>query len=178
MYKKKVPLTHGGERERNTIETSLANLTLNYLDWRGYFITVPGARAYSTRIFKNRRPTAVPTSAVFPVGCPSCMATRWRAPYAVGECHPSNSFYSDQRVAIINYRVLRGRDFTVYPINLNPLPTEISYFNFHLLEVVVGRYREPQLQVGDNYLYLSAPDFCKPWRFGQHYRLDRPIKLI
>ena len=32
---------------------------------------------------------------------------------------------------------------------LNPLPFKVSYLNFHPLEVV-SRYRDPQLQVGEN----------------------------
>ena len=43
----------------------------------------------------------------------------------------------------------------------NSLPAKISYLNFHLLEVV-GRYRDPQLQVGENYSYLFRfrPNVC------------------
>ena len=32
-------------------------------------------------------------------------------------------------------------------------PAKVSYLNFHPLEVV-SRYRETQLQVGENYLYM------------------------
>ena len=35
--------------------------------------------------------------------------------------------------------------------HINPLGV-ISYLNFHLLKVVC-RYRDPQLQVGENYLF-------------------------
>ena len=35
----------------------------------------------------------------------------------------------------------------------NPYPTKLFYLNFHPLEVV-PRYRDRQLQGGENYLYL------------------------
>ena len=35
----------------------------------------------------------------------------------------------------------------------NPCPAKLMYFNFHPLEVV-SRYRDPQLQVAENYLYI------------------------
>ena len=35
----------------------------------------------------------------------------------------------------------------------NSLPAKLSHLNFHPLEVV-SRYRDPQLQVGENYSYL------------------------
>ena len=35
----------------------------------------------------------------------------------------------------------------------NPFPAELSYLNFHPLQVV-SRYRDPQLQAGENYVYL------------------------
>ena len=46
----------------------------------------------------------------------------------------------------------------------NPLTAKINYLNFHPLEVV-SRYRDPQLQVGGNYLYLLNlwPNICKSW---------------
>ena len=37
---------------------------------------------------------------------------------------------------------------------VNSPPAKHSYRNFHPLEVV-SRYRDPQLQVGENYLYMS-----------------------
>ena len=41
---------------------------------------------------------------------------------------------------------------------IDPLHTKLSlYLNFHSLEVV-SRYRDPQLQVGENYLYLLNLD--------------------
>ena len=36
---------------------------------------------------------------------------------------------------------------------LTLIPLSLIYLNFHPLEVV-SRYRDPQLQVGENYLYL------------------------
>ena len=42
-------------------------------------------------------------------------------------------------------------DFRVY--NVNPYRSKLIYFNFHPLEVVF-RYRDPQLQVSENYSYL------------------------
>ena len=36
---------------------------------------------------------------------------------------------------------------------INPYSAKINYLNFHPL-VVVSRYREPQLQVGENYSYF------------------------
>ena len=38
-------------------------------------------------------------------------------------------------------------------VQINPYPAQLIYLNFHLLEVV-SRYRDPQLQVGENYSYL------------------------
>ena len=37
-----------------------------------------------------------------------------------------------------------------YIVTINHLPSKISYLNFAPLEVV-SRYRDPQLQVGQNY---------------------------
>ena len=47
---------------------------------------------------------------------------------------------------------------------LNPFPAKLSYLNFHPLKVV-SRYREPQLQVGENYSYLFnlRSNICKYW---------------
>ena len=36
---------------------------------------------------------------------------------------------------------------------INPYPAKVIYLNFHPLEIV-SRYRDPQLQVGENYSYL------------------------
>ena len=38
-------------------------------------------------------------------------------------------------------------------VHVNPSNAKSSYFNFHPLEVV-SRYRDSQLQVGENYCYL------------------------
>ena len=39
------------------------------------------------------------------------------------------------------------------PGRFNPYPAKLTYFNFHPLEVV-SRYRDPQLQLDENYAYL------------------------
>ena len=46
--------------------------------------------------------------------------------------------------------------------SVNLLPATLSYLNIHPLEVV-SRYRDPQLQVGENYSYLLnlRPNICK-----------------
>ena len=38
-------------------------------------------------------------------------------------------------------------------VTFEPYPSKSIYFNFHPLEVV-SRYRDPQLQVGENYAYF------------------------
>ena len=44
---------------------------------------------------------------------------------------------------------------------LNPLHVNLSYFNFHPLEVV-SRYRDPQLQVGEiTPVFNLRPIICK-----------------
>ena len=45
---------------------------------------------------------------------------------------------------------------------LNPYPAKLIYLNFHPLEIV-SRYRDPQLQVAENYSYLfnCSPNICK-----------------
>ena len=39
------------------------------------------------------------------------------------------------------------------PVYANPYPAKLIYLNFQPLEAV-SRYRDPQLQVGENYWYL------------------------
>ena len=46
-----------------------------------------------------------------------------------------------------------GADLRSYYADLNPKSTELNNLNFHPLEVV-SRYRDPQLQVGENYSHL------------------------
>ena len=41
-------------------------------------------------------------------------------------------------------------DYIVYWSSNNPYPAKVIYFNFQPLEVV-RRYRDPQLQVAENY---------------------------
>ena len=45
---------------------------------------------------------------------------------------------------------------------VNPLSARLYYLNFHPLEVV-SRYRDPQLQVGENYpcLFNPRPNICE-----------------
>ena len=43
----------------------------------------------------------------------------------------------------------------VMPLAVNPLHAKLSYLNFHPLEAV-SRYRDPQLQVDDNYAYICS----------------------
>ena len=44
----------------------------------------------------------------------------------------------------------------------DPYPAKVNNLNFHPLEVV-SRYRDPQLQVGENYadLFNLTPNICK-----------------
>ena len=44
---------------------------------------------------------------------------------------------------------------TVCYSTFNPCPAKLIYLNFHPLEVV-SRYRDPQLQVAKNYVYLDT----------------------
>ena len=45
---------------------------------------------------------------------------------------------------------------------INPYPSTVIYYNFKPLEVV-SRYRDPHLQVAENYLYLFnlSTNICK-----------------
>ena len=54
-------------------------------------------------------------------------------------------------------------------ILINPYPAKLGHFNFHPLEVV-SRYRDPQLQVGENYSYLFSliPNICNFLCFNAH----------
>ena len=47
-------------------------------------------------------------------------------------------------------------------LRVNPYPANLIYLNFRPLEVV-SRYRDPQLQVGENYSYLFSlrQNICK-----------------
>ena len=47
---------------------------------------------------------------------------------------------------------------------VNPYPVKLIYLNFHPPEVV-ARYRDPQLQVGENYSYLFilSTAICQFW---------------
>ena len=46
-----------------------------------------------------------------------------------------------------------SRNKTFIQCRYNPYPAKVIYLNFHPLEVV-SRYRDPQLQVGENCAYL------------------------
>ena len=58
------------------------------------------------------------------------------------------------------YTFLKSRNNFVG--SLTPFSSELIYLNFHTLEVV-SRYRDPQLQVAENYSYLFnlRPNICK-----------------
>ena len=58
----------------------------------------------------------------------------------------------------------------------NPYPANLLYLNFHPLEVV-SRYRDPQLQVGENYsnmfnlgqnIYISLCLTCLKFKHVKH----------
>ena len=59
---------------------------------------------------------------------------------------------------------------TVYIRFTHPFHTKLAYFNFYPPEVV-SRYRDPQLQVGENYTYLFnlGPNICKYWCLGTYF---------
>ena len=58
---------------------------------------------------------------------------------------------------------------TIYYI-VESYPAKFIYLNFHLLEVV-SRYRDPQLQVGENYSYSFNLRNCRcqPWCLNRHF---------
>ena len=51
---------------------------------------------------------------------------------------------------------------------------EFAHFNLHLFEVV-SRYRDPQLQVAENYSYLLnlRPNTCKSWYLNFHFARNK-----
>ena len=53
---------------------------------------------------------------------------------------------------------------------VNPYPAKVIYLNFQSLEVVC-RYRDPQLQVAENYSYLFnfITNICKSWCLETHF---------
>ena len=61
----------------------------------------------------------------------------------------------------------------VYTCLFNPCSAKLNNLNFHPLEVV-SRYRDPQLQVGENYSYLFIlrPNICKSWFLSSHFILN------
>ena len=64
--------------------------------------------------------------------------------------------------ALLISSILRRNQNHVSVGDVNPLPVKLSYYNFHPLEVV-GRCRDPQLQVAENYWYSFSlrPNICK-----------------
>ena len=67
-------------------------------------------------------------------------------------------------------QTLGNGNLQIFTNKFNPLPAELPYLNFHPLEVA-SRYRDPQLQVGENYSYLfnSRPNICKYLRLNTHF---------
>ena len=61
----------------------------------------------------------------------------------------------------ILFHVPVGENELFTPLCINPYPAKLMYLNFHPLEVV-SRYRDPQLQVGENFLCLFnlSTTFC------------------
>ena len=57
----------------------------------------------------------------------------------------------------------------IFLIIINPSSAKLNNLNFHPLEVVC-RYRDPQLQVGENYWYLFSlrPNIYKSWCLNTH----------
>ena len=51
------------------------------------------------------------------------------------------------------FRELGQEKDTISNCLFTPFPAELPYLNFHPLEIV-SRYRDPQLQVAENYSYL------------------------
>ena len=58
-------------------------------------------------------------------------------------------------------------------IHFNPWSTKWNSAIFHPLEIV-SRYRDPQLQVGENYWYVFSlrPNSHKPWCLNTHFIPD------
>ena len=53
---------------------------------------------------------------------------------------------------------------------INPLNAKLYNLNFHPFEIV-ARYRDPQLQMGENYSHLLnlRPNICKSLCFNIHF---------
>ena len=69
---------------------------------------------------------------------------------------------------MVKYRGPQPSKYTSSLEIINPLAAKLFNFNFHPLEVV-SRYRDPQLQVGENYSYPFnlRPNICKSWYHAQ-----------
>ena len=67
----------------------------------------------------------------------------------------------------MKYAVVEAQEFQFI---INPYPAKLIYLHFQLLEVA-SRYRDPQLQVGENYWYLFnlRPSICKSWCLNSHF---------
>ena len=71
----------------------------------------------------------------------------------------------------------RSLNYQIYPLGVNPSPARVSYLIIHPSEVVF-RYRDPQLQVSENYsnlLNLKPNRISKFWYLNAHLF---PINLI
>ena len=53
---------------------------------------------------------------------------------------------------------------------VNPYPAKLIYLNFYPREVV-SRYRDPQLQVAENYTYMFnlSTNICKSWCLDKYF---------
>ena len=60
--------------------------------------------------------------------------------------------------------------FPMEMTDINPYPAKLNYLNFQTLEVV-SRYRDPQLQVVENYSYLFnlRRNIYKSWYINSHF---------
>ena len=60
---------------------------------------------------------------------------------------------------------------------INSFHAKLHYLNFHQLEAV-SRYRDPQLQVGDNYSYLLSLDRALIYQFNCLNAYFIPITVV
>ena len=66
--------------------------------------------------------------------------------------------------------MVNHQDLQMIGLKLTLILLSLIYLNFHPLEVV-SRYRDPQLEVGENYLYLFnlSTNICKFWCVDTHF---------
>ena len=71
---------------------------------------------------------------------------------------------------LLSQRVYVTRDLSWLIQFLSPLTPKLNHYNFHALEVV-SRYRDPQLQVRENYSHMISlwPDMCTYWSLNAHF---------